>query len=281
MLFYITQALFQYWNGYTGASLYEPWSLSMFNTLFTSLPVIFLGIFEKDLAASTLLAIPELYQKGPQNRGFNFQVYFAWMALAICQAMITYFLMFALYAPNLTVDQGVYGFGVLTFSICITVINAKCQLIETHNKSLMAAISLFLSFGGWWLWNIILASLFQPDASNNVIHNVHHSLFSHFGSEANWWLTFILGVAACLLLDVAVITTRVAFWPDEDDVFREIEKSRDMRKRLEEEASDELQQGWKRGSWRGDGEVVAEGERERREMEMEEMVEARFGKVRT
>ena len=56
LLFYLTQALFQYWNGYTGSSMYESWSLSMFNTLFTSLPVIFMGIFEKDLQPSTLLA---------------------------------------------------------------------------------------------------------------------------------------------------------------------------------------------------------------------------------
>ena len=43
MFFYLVQAMYQRWNGYTGTSLYEPWSLSMFNTLFTSLPIIFLG----------------------------------------------------------------------------------------------------------------------------------------------------------------------------------------------------------------------------------------------
>src|SRR5262249_20344064 len=29
MLFYLVQAVYQRWNGYTGTSLYEPWSLSM------------------------------------------------------------------------------------------------------------------------------------------------------------------------------------------------------------------------------------------------------------
>lgn len=72
MLFYLTQALYQRYAGYTGTSLYESWSLSMFNTLFTSLPVIFMGIFEQDLRASTLLAIPELYHSlGHHNEGFN------------------------------------------------------------------------------------------------------------------------------------------------------------------------------------------------------------------
>ena len=65
MLFYLTQALFQRYAGYTGTSLYESWSLSLFNTLFTSLPVIFMGIFEQDLSASTLMAVPELYHSRP------------------------------------------------------------------------------------------------------------------------------------------------------------------------------------------------------------------------
>lgn len=50
IVFYLTQALYQRYNGYTGHSLYESWSLTMFNTLFTSLPIIFLGIFEQDLS---------------------------------------------------------------------------------------------------------------------------------------------------------------------------------------------------------------------------------------
>lgn len=62
MVFLLTQALFQRWNGFTGTSLYEPWSLTTFNTLFTSLFVMIIGIFEKDLEASTLLAVLELYR---------------------------------------------------------------------------------------------------------------------------------------------------------------------------------------------------------------------------
>ena len=45
MLFYLTQALYQCYAGYTGTSLYESWSLALFNTLFTSLPVIFMGMY--------------------------------------------------------------------------------------------------------------------------------------------------------------------------------------------------------------------------------------------
>ena len=69
----------------------------MFNTLFTSLPVIFMGVFEKDLAASTLLAVPELYNIGQRNKGFNFRVYLWWATLAVCEAVLIYFFVYAIY----------------------------------------------------------------------------------------------------------------------------------------------------------------------------------------
>lgn len=99
----------------------------MFNTLFTSLPVIILGIFEKDLSPATLLAVPELYRKGQLNKGFNFRIYLGWMFLASTQAVITYFMIFTLYAPRLTADNGIYAMGVITYSAVITIVSTKLQ----------------------------------------------------------------------------------------------------------------------------------------------------------
>jgi phospholipid-translocating ATPase len=128
MMFYLTQAAYQRWNGYTGTSLYESWSLSMFNTLFTSLPVIFMGIFEKDLSASTLLAVPELYTKGQRNEGFNWLIYFSWMVMAACEAMVIYFTMMSLYGGiQFTDDQSLFAMGDMTFTVCVIVISAKMQ----------------------------------------------------------------------------------------------------------------------------------------------------------
>ena len=125
-LFYLTQALYQSWAGHTGTSLYESWSLSMFNTLFTSLPVIFLGIFKKDLSASTLLAVPELYQKGQRSAAFNFKIYFAWTFVASVEAMIVFNFMLRMYGQALfTKDNGLYAMGVMTFSAIVILVALK------------------------------------------------------------------------------------------------------------------------------------------------------------
>jgi phospholipid-translocating ATPase len=126
MFFYLTQAFFQPWNGYTGTSLYESWSLSMFNTLFTSLPVIFLGIFEQDLSATTLLAVPELYAQGQRNAAFNFRKYFWWMFMATSEAVIVFFLMYGLYAQDRAERyNGLFAMGDLAFSCIVIIINTK------------------------------------------------------------------------------------------------------------------------------------------------------------
>ncbi len=127
-LFYLTQALYQRSVGYTGTSLYENWSLSFFNTLFTSLPVIFMGIFERDLSASTLLAVPELYVKGQRNGGFNFLLYLGWVFMACAEAMIVYFIMLGLYGQTLiSEDNSIFAMGSITFTSIVILISLKMQ----------------------------------------------------------------------------------------------------------------------------------------------------------
>lgn len=234
MFFYLTQALFQRMNGYTATSLFESWSLSMFNTLFTSLPVIFMGIFEQDLSAPTLMAVPELYQSlGPINAGFNIPLYLSWVAMAVSQAAIVFFLMLGLYGQALfTLDNGLFAMGDLTFTACVIVIVAKIQFWELHNKTYTCVVAMFLSIGGWFLWNLILSSVY----SNNVIYNVKDGFMQRFGRNALWWLTLFLVITACWVLEIIVKTIKCTWMPSDADCFRELEKDPAIRARFEQAA---------------------------------------------
>ena len=105
----MVQALYQRYDGYTGSSLYENWSLTVLNTLFTSLCVIVPGMFEQDLDADTLLAVPELYVYGQRSKGLNLPKHLAWMALATLQGMLVWFIPYALYGMyNAMGDNGTF-----------------------------------------------------------------------------------------------------------------------------------------------------------------------------
>ena len=235
MLFYLTQALYQRYAGYTGTSLYESWSLSLFNTLFTSLPVIFMGIFEQDLSASTLMAVPELYHSlGHRNGGFNITLYLASVAMAASQAVIVFFIMIGLFGQTIfTTDNGLYAMGALTFTACVLVIATKMQFWELHNKSYTCVISMFLSVGGWFFWMIILSTTYH----NNVIYDVKEGLLERFGRNALWWLTLVLVLAACWVLEIGVKAAQCSWFPSDADCFRELEKDPAIKKRFEKSAA--------------------------------------------
>lgn len=127
LLFYMVQASYQLWNGYSGTSLFEATSLTVFNSLFTSLAVILLGMFEQDLDALTLLAVPELYTYGQTNQAFNFKKYVAWMFMAASDAMVIYYTMFGLWREFHMEENGdLMSLGTLCFAVCVMFINIKC-----------------------------------------------------------------------------------------------------------------------------------------------------------
>ena len=126
MLFFLVQAQYQRFTGYTGTSLFESWSLTIFNSVFTSLPVILLGIFEKDLQAETLLAVPELYAFGQEGRGFSFFQYFGWMFMATMGSFVSFYFMWAVYRNVFfTADTSLYAIGDVAFTVGVIFINIK------------------------------------------------------------------------------------------------------------------------------------------------------------
>ncbi|KAF7187235.1 putative phospholipid-transporting ATPase DNF3 [Pseudocercospora fuligena] len=269
MLFYLTQALYQRYNGYSGTSLYESWSLSMFNTLFTSLTIIFLGIFEQDLRASTLIAVPELYTKGQRALGFNLKVFIGWMFMAVSEAVIIFFTMWGLYGDALfSAENTIFPLGNMTFTACVILIAIKLQIIEQRYKSYMAAVAVIASVGGWFLWNIILSALYAP----NLKYNVKLGLFSRFGKSGLWWLTLLISIVACCLLEIGARALKCAFMPTDTETFQTLEQDLDVRKRFEEASAPWMQQGWNHGIKKSSLELERQAEQEKREFEVEQLL---------
>ena len=221
IVFYLVQAQYQRYNGYTGTSLYEPTSLTVFNTLFTSLPVILLGIFEKDLQAETLLAVPELYSFGQKNKGFSFRIYLAWMFMAAVESILIFRIIYAVYINALfTVDTSLFAMGACAFTVCVIYINVKMLLLELHNRTIISFLGLFISVSGWFVWNIFLSAIYRMQPGPYL---VRHSFVKNFGRNSVWWFTGIAALAAVLMLEVWVGSARRMFWPTDHDLMQEIE----------------------------------------------------------
>lgn len=224
VVFYLSQSLFQRWVGYTGMSLYEPLSATQFNTLFTSLSVMCIGVFDKDLAASTLLAVPELYiSMGQRNGGFNIWIYFGWTAMAVSESCIVFFSMLTLFGrAETTKDNTLFSMGDLNFVAVVIIVSLKLLVLEMHNKSIVAAIIMFLTVGAPFLWNLIFAASYPLTTA----YRVRGGFFTGFGQNPTWWFTLIFIIICVYMYEFSISALRKAFFPTDTDVFQELEQDK-------------------------------------------------------
>lgn len=114
--------------------------------------MIFLGAPEKDIALSTLIAVPELYKKGQRSLGFNFKVYFSWVFMAASKAMIVYCTMQTLHGLAIfTSGRDLFSIGHMTYTACIVIINTKLQLLEQRDWTVFALGVINIEVGRWFV----------------------------------------------------------------------------------------------------------------------------------
>ncbi|KAK5781085.1 aminophospholipid-translocating P4-type ATPase DNF3 PWA37_002008 [Arxiozyma heterogenica] len=240
LTFYLTQVIFQRFTLFSGTSMYESWSLSMFNTLFTSLPVLCIGIFEKDLKPMTLLTIPELYSFGRLGEGFNLWIFLEWMIEGACNSVIITFLNVVTWGETALSDSTLYPLGVVNFTAIVVLINVKAQFLEMRNRNWIAFASVLLSTGGWLVWCCALPILNPTDE----IYDVAYGFYNHFGKDITFWCTCFALVVLPIIIDIVYQTLKRTLWPTDSDIFAELEKKSNVRKKLEFGAYNEMKQGW-------------------------------------
>ncbi|KAK0652328.1 hypothetical protein B0T16DRAFT_435135 [Cercophora newfieldiana] len=222
MVFYVLQAHFQHYNGFTGTSLFESASLTVFNTVFTSLPVIIPGIFEKDLSAATLMAVPELYTFGQRCMGFNMKIYFGWMFMALAESAIIFYTIYYVYAhSHFPVWVDLFAVGQLAFGVAVIFINLKLFILEVHSRTIIVLGAFFLSLLGWFLWNILLAVLYS---SRPAPYFVRDGFIKGFGKTWMWWLVTFMVLSAVVIFELAVTALRRSLFPTDQDLMQEVEQ---------------------------------------------------------
>lgn len=184
--------------------------------------------------------------------------------------------MYGLFAVTINqVYTDAYAIGAMAYTAAVIVIAVKLQVIEMHNVSWANFVAVFLSVGGWFLWQVLMSFIYKDNKHYDVLGGFIH----RFGTSAAWWLTLLLALAAIFLLEIGARAIKAAWFPSDTDIFQELERDLASRKRFEEASAMELQQGWE---WRGrtkrsSAEIEREAaEEEKREAEVEEILRNRF-----
>ncbi|KAG0031427.1 hypothetical protein BGZ81_001265 [Podila clonocystis] len=242
--FYLTQGLFQIFTGFSGTSLYEQWTLSFYNTLFSSLPVMVVGMFEQDLKASTLLLVPELYTFGQRNCGFSLKTYATWMAAACYQAVAC--LLVPLWIggaigkfgiePD---DESLFSMGLGVYTTIVLVVTFKVAYLETHNWSIVTHITSLMTIIAWFGYNTVYSFFYPIKTAGYHVRGAFQSLAKHLP----FWLTILVAFAIAIIPNIMAKILKAQMSPTDVDLYQELEKDPDAVQRWKEWEAELGQQG--------------------------------------
>ncbi|OHW98489.1 phospholipid-translocating p-type ATPase [Colletotrichum incanum] len=155
--------------------------------MLTGASMVIIGTWDKDLSASTLLAVPELYAYGQRGEAMSVKMFLGWMGNALGYVN-----------TELIRDNGLYPQGTLTFIICIIWINYKILILEMHHKTKVAIWAAIASVAGLLAYHLITAA---ATGLSLTLYSVKHGLTAVFGQDAVWWMTLLWVLGMLLLVE--------------------------------------------------------------------------------
>ncbi|XP_030587811.1 probable phospholipid-transporting ATPase IM isoform X1 [Archocentrus centrarchus] len=213
--------------GFSAQTVYDQWFITLFNIVYTSLPVLALGLFDQDVNDQNSLRYPTLYKPGQQNLLFNKRRFF----LCTLQGMATSFLLFFIpYGafPLMVKEDGSpfsdqQAFAVTIATSLVIVVSVQIGL-DTHYWT--AVNHLFI----WGSLMVYFAILFAMQSDG--LFGIFPSSFSFIGtarnclSEKSVWLVILLTTVVCVVPGLVVRFLRVDLAPTLTDKIRRLQQSR-------------------------------------------------------
>uniref|UniRef100_A0A5B6ZKJ8 Phospholipid-transporting ATPase n=1 Tax=Davidia involucrata TaxID=16924 RepID=A0A5B6ZKJ8_DAVIN len=193
--FGFTVFLYEANASFSGKPAYNDWFLALYNVLFTSLPVVAMGVFDQDVSARFCLKFPLLYQEGVQNVLFSWRPIIGWMFNGLCQAVIIFFFCTKALEPQAFNSDGkVAGldiFGATMYTCVVWVVNCQMAIAISY----LTLIQHLFIWGGIALWYLFLLGYgaMPPKMSTTAYKVLVESLAP---SPSFWIITFFVVISA-------------------------------------------------------------------------------------
>ncbi len=132
IIFTVPQILYIIVSCWSG-TLYQGTLSGLFNVIFAALPILGLGVFERDLPENLVLSHPIVYRSGQTGQSFNLLRFFWSMASAVFQGILIFVAVVAVFSRDMVGTSGyVSGYssaGLLAYTVVIFVVSLKIAIM--------------------------------------------------------------------------------------------------------------------------------------------------------
>ncbi|XP_064785236.1 probable phospholipid-transporting ATPase IM isoform X1 [Oncorhynchus masou masou] len=217
---------FGFFCGFSAQTVYDQWFITLFNIVYTSLPVLAMGLFDQDVNEANSHRYPSLYRPGQLNVLFNKRQFF----LCTLQGVGTSFLLFFIpYGAFCLVarDDGSHisdqqAFAVIISTSLVIVVSVQIGL-DTYYWT--AVNHVFV----WGSLAVYFAILFAMHSDG--LFSIFHSHFPFIGTARNCltqksvWLVIMLTTVACVMPGLAVRFLKTDLYPTLTDKVRSLQQA--------------------------------------------------------
>uniref|UniRef100_A0A8C5BKZ9 Phospholipid-transporting ATPase n=1 Tax=Gadus morhua TaxID=8049 RepID=A0A8C5BKZ9_GADMO len=202
---------FAFFCGFSAQTVYDEWFITLYNLVYTALPVLGLSLFDQDVNDAWSFQHPQLYVPGQLNLYFSKMAFFKCALHSGFSSLVLFFIPYAAMSDSMRQDGKDLGdyqsFAVVTqtcllFTVCIQL--SLEMSYWTAVNTLFIVGSLLLYFGvTFTMYSNGLFRLFPSRLTHSNAYNV--------------WLTILLTSILCVLPVLTYRFLTILLWPTIND----------------------------------------------------------------
>jgi magnesium-transporting ATPase (P-type) len=170
--------------------------------MFASIPIIWFGIYDKELCYDELYQEPKYYTQGIVGKLFHSGRFWKWVFYGILQGFVLF--LFGYYAMNSPDYRGrtqdLWSVGSMIYAAIVTIVNLKI-LFSTNTHSFFSFFLFFVSIFSYWFVLFAMSHFYRFENFDNF--NI---------LLCDYWFYMASTLAFVLLLCLDIGVTKILFY---------------------------------------------------------------------
>ncbi|XP_017055871.1 phospholipid-transporting ATPase VA isoform X2 [Drosophila ficusphila] len=198
---------YQLYCGFSGSVMIDQMYLMLYNLIFTSLPPLAIGVYDKRVPEDLLLKNPYLYKNGRLSVAYRPHDFWLILLDALYQSLVIFFVALCAYAES---DVGIWEFGTTITASCLFANLVHCA-IEIRSWTVLHVLSIVASLVSFYLFSIVYNSMCVNCFG---VLSTYWVIFVCFASAVHW-LVILLSTVVAVLPRLLLTTMRISLCPDD------------------------------------------------------------------
>eukprot|EP01134_Creolimax_fragrantissima_P001455 CFRG1455T1 len=217
----LIQLWYSFFTGFSAQTAFESWFISFFNLVFTSLPVLAMGIFEQDVGQRYCLKYAELYALGTRNKLFNHKIFFLSLGQGVWHSAAIFFIgTFSLPDSMQVLDGWSTGleWNGVAMAWAVILVVTMVMAIDTWRWTVWNHMFIIGSLIAWWVFSFYMYGM-------PIFITGYASYFGtiyYIPLTPGFWAYQLLIVAVCILPLLLYRFWQQMYHPISIDVAREV-----------------------------------------------------------